>query len=538
YYNDLSFMKVLFGMSQIRQYQIKAVLEGIYDTYKSKKGARSFLISPESFTYIFNGKGVKDEGKCINKLKTCLLMLEKDFYDKYNFKVIISRPQSVFTKAFVCVVREHEQEVLTSKYGSCFKFIERGRNQEIQADGSLLSDMGDIYSLDLKEIWEQFHPNISFPQFKYWYFNPDSHSKDRVAIMPEIRSFFSPRQKVNIEARADRLLCDLRPAILEDFEFIADTLYKQFSKGYFTIEESVKLLREKYGIANARIISNSLFDLVDPNGQCVKRRTNESTGKSYYSLAHGNFKEFMRRPITRSKIVSNLSRISDASTYSSYLSLSSDENSVIALKLLSIFDYITYEILGGEEPEIFIRLNDPNKVKSIVMGDMFYSNNYVTKAKQKHERDVEVLLHFFNGLKTDEERWNYIEEYFLGHDVLSNVKPQNVNPVKMIKAVDKEHSYQTTRFNSWEDLSSFFDENDRVIIKKLIEAEIKIPEYLQTEIKKSESGNDILMSWPSKDTLICQQDTSDTVMEFFRARGWHAYRMDDIDYDEMKKGLE
>ena len=43
-------------------------------------------------------------------------------------------------------------------------------------------------------------------------------------------------------------------------------------------------------------------------------------------------------------------------------SLISDENSNIALKLLSIFDYITYEVAGGEEPEIFIRLNDPNKI--------------------------------------------------------------------------------------------------------------------------------------------------------------------------------
>ena len=538
FYNDLTFMKVLFGMSQIRQYQIKEVLEGIYNTYKSKKGARSFLISPESFTYIFNGKGANDEDKCINKLKTCLLMLEKDFYDKYNFKVLISRPQSVFTKAFVCVVREHEKEVLSSKYGKCFKFIEKGRCQEKQVDGTSLSDMGDIYYLDLKEIWEQFHPNISFPQFKYWYFNPDSLSKDKIAIMPEIRSFFAPRQKVSIEAKGDRLLCDLRPAILDDFEYIANTLYKTYGKGFFTTEDFAKLLRERYGMANARIIANSLFELVDPNGTCVKRRTNETTGKAYYTLANGNFKEYMRKSIIKSKIVGNFSRVSDSSTYSSYLSLSTDETSTIALKLLSIFDYITYEVVGGEEPEIFIRLNDPNKVKSIVMGNTFYSNNYVTKAKQKHDRDVEVLLHFFNGLKTDEERWNYIEEYFLGYDVLCNVKPQNINPVKMAKTIEKEHSYQTTMFKTWDDLDSFFDENDKVIIRKLIEAEIKIPEYLQTEIKKSEVGNDILMSWPSKDTLICQQDTSDTVMEFFRVRGWHAYRIDDIDYDALKKELE
>jgi ATP-dependent DNA helicase RecQ len=245
----------------------------------------------------------------------------------------------------------------------------------------------------------------------------------------------------------------------------------------------------------------------------------------------------MRKTITKSNIISNLSRLSN-SNYTSFHSLSKDENSMIALKLLSIFGYITYEMVGGEEPEIFIRLNDPNKVKNIVLGDTYYSNNYVSKAKQKHDRDVEILLHFFNSLQLDKERWNYIEDYFLGYDVLQNVKPQNVTPVKMSKAIDKEHSYQTTMFKTWEDLNNFFDDNDKVIIMKLIDTGIKIPEYLQTEIKKSESGNDILMSWPSKDTLICQQDTSDIIMEYFHVRGWHAYRIDNINYESLKEELE
>ena len=75
YYNDISFMQRLFGMSQIKQYQINLVLSGIYNTFKNKKESRSFLISPESFTYIFTGKDANDsEDKQINKLKTCLLM--------------------------------------------------------------------------------------------------------------------------------------------------------------------------------------------------------------------------------------------------------------------------------------------------------------------------------------------------------------------------------------------------------------------------------------------------------------------------------
>ena len=423
FYNDINYMKILFGMSRIRQYQIREVLAGIYDTYLSKKGAHSFLISPESFTYIFNGK---DENACINKLKICLLMIEKDFYDKYNFKVLISRPQGVFTKAFVCVHRDDERNVLSSVYGKYFTFIEKGKNKEKQPDGSYLSDIGDIYFIDLKKIWEEFHPDLSFPQFKYMYFNPNAVSTDTAAIMPGIRRSISPRQKINIEARGDYKLSDLREKILDDFEYIANQLYTNYRNRFFTTEEFARLIKERFGIARARMIANSLFQIADPKGKCVKHRITESTGTSSYSLAYGNFKEYMRRPILHSGIINNITRVTDSASYSGYLSLNTDEASMNALKLLSIFDLITYEVLGGEEPEIFIRLNAPEKIKSIVAGNTPYANDYVKRAQEKHDRDVEVLLRFFKALNTDEERWDYIENYFLGYDVLEGVKSSDI----------------------------------------------------------------------------------------------------------------
>lgn len=534
FYNDITFMKVLFGMSQIKQYQVKKVLEGIYDTYKSKNGARNFLISPESFTYIFNGK---DENACINKLKTCLLMLEKDLYDKYGFKVLISRPQSVFTKAFICVKREYEREVFNSEYRQYMRFVAKGRCQEKQANGILVSDGGDIYSIDLKRVWERFHPNISFPQFKYWYFNSNSNARDRVDIMPSIREKIAPRQRIDIEARGDYLLSEIREKILQDFEYISNCIYSTFGRQYFSIEDFAKRIRDKYGMAKARIIANSLFDLVDPDGRCVKHRNGDSTGKTLYSLSNGNFKEYLRKPIIRSQIMHHLSQAADSATYSGYITLTNDELSNTALKLLSIFDYITYEVAGGEEPEIFIRLNDPSKIRSIVLGNTFYSNAYITRARQKHDRDVSVLLRFFNELKTDEERWDYIEDYFLGNDVLVGAEPIAVKTVKMSRSIDKEHSYPTTMYRTWDDLKSFFDEGDHLVLSKLEENGIPIPEYLETVMKRSEEGKDVLMSWPSKDTLVCQQDTSKGTLEYFRRKGWHAFRIYEIDYSAIKEAL-
>lgn len=532
YYNDLTFMKVLFGMSQIKQFQIKKVLEGIYETHKSKNYARSFLISPESFTYIFGG----EDASCISQLKTCLLMLEKDLYDKYNYKVLISRPQSVFTKAYVVIQWEHVQDVLNSRYGRCFTYVQKGRYQERQKDNSLLSDAGDIYSIDLKEIWEDFHPNISFPQFKYWYFNKQAAAHNNVEIMPGIRDYFSPRQKVSIKASKDYLLCDIRSMILEDFEFIANILYDNFRKKFFTIDDFAKLLSERYGMAKSRMIANSLFDLVDPNCTCIKHRTNEAIGRTQYSLANGNFKEYMRKSITKSRVVSNLSKIQGES-YSSYISLISDEWSALSLKILSVFGYITYEIVGGEEPEIYIRLNDPSKIRGIVMGNIYYSNNYVTKARQKHNRDVAILSRFFTELNTDAERWNYIENYFLGYNVLVK-EDETVENVDMKRSIDKEHSYTTNAISRWSGIYTFFDVTEHPFLKKLEENGISRPEYLETIIKNSTLGDFILMSWPSKNVLICDHETSDSVMRNYATMGWHAYRISEINYEQLARELK
>ncbi len=176
-----------------------------------------------------------------------------------------------------------------------------------------MSDTGDVYILDLKQVLEQFHGNISFPQFKYWYFNDSSTSKDKIAIMPSIRKYFSPRQKVNIEARGDLLLNEIREKILADFEYIGNILYSEFGKNYFTTDDFTRVIKEKYGMTQARIIANSLFDLVDPNMTCVKRRSNDSSAKNYYLLSNGNFKEYMRKAIIKSLIVNKITKSSESS---------------------------------------------------------------------------------------------------------------------------------------------------------------------------------------------------------------------------------
>lgn len=544
YINDVRFANTLFGMSQIRQYQIKQVLSGIYDTYKNKHESRNFLISPQAFTYIFNDDA---EDKCINKLKTCLMMIEKDFNDKYTIKVLISRPQSMFTKAYVVIDDEYRKNIIQSKYGQYFKFIQKKRLKDEYCGNGIdlktnISDMGDVYAIDLKEIWEKYHANISFPQFKYWYFNAKSTSLDKVEIMPEIREYIHPRQCIRVEARGELLLKEIRDKILEDFEYIGDCLYEKYRRIGFSKDDFIRLLTERYGITRARLIANSLFELVDPNARCIKHVDRDAQGRVRYTISTGNFKEQMRRAIVRAPIVNALMKVQTAD-YASYIPVipvgKEGNTTSIALKLLSIFDYITYELAGGEEPEIFIRLNDPRKVKNIVYGYTRYTNSYATRAQTKHKRDVAVLQKFFHEVKTNEDRWNYIEEYFLGYDVLHMEEEiTKIQTVPMRKAVDKGHSYGVIDGQTWKDLKMNYEESLYSIIDGMLLKGVPVPEYISTVIKKSDLGKNILMSWPSKDVLLCAQETDDFVVKQYKAFGWKAFRIFDVIPEALKEELD
>ncbi|MCI6484124.1 MAG: hypothetical protein MSA24_07110, partial [Selenomonadaceae bacterium] len=147
-----------------------------------------------------------------------------------------------------------------------------------------------------------------------------------------------------------------------------------------------------------------------------KKRFSQTDNGDVYMISSGNFKEVMCKSIKNSQVIMNFCECA-GSTYSSYINVSDKENT--ALKLMSIFDYISYEIVGGEEPEIFIRLNDPKRIENIAMGRVKYSNRYVSVAREKNKRDVQIIQKFFTELNSDEERWDYIENYFLGRDVLN-----------------------------------------------------------------------------------------------------------------------
>ena len=84
------------------------------------------------------------------------------------------------------------------------------------------------------------------------------------------------------------------------------------------------------------------------------------------------------------------------------------------LNLLEILGLSSYEIRGGANVEVFVRINDPMKLKYLSTGK--YTNLILRDIESKNNSATATLSSFFQADLTSEQRWNVVENYFLGNE--------------------------------------------------------------------------------------------------------------------------
>jgi ATP-dependent DNA helicase RecQ len=86
--------------------------------------------------------------------------------------------------------------------------------------------------------------------------------------------------------------------------------------------------------------------------------------------------------------------------------------------LLELFGFATYDLVGGRNPQIFVRINDPLKLARISSAKSEYRNRFLTDIEQRHKRAAAIVDSFMTAKLDDQARWSLIENYFLGFDNL------------------------------------------------------------------------------------------------------------------------
>ena len=134
--------------------------------------------------------------------------------------------------------------------------------------------------------------------------------------------------------------------------------------------------------------------------------------------------------------------------------------------ILQLFGLATYEYEGGKNPQIFVRINDPRKLMKMRSDNYNYKNGILSDIENRHKRAVRIMNSFMINKYSNDERWDIIENYFLGHDTIvdskleTNKVKRNDVEIDITNGVEYDGSdYHTI----WDSIVASFTSNDNEI---------------------------------------------------------------------------
>lgn len=410
--SDLRYSKQLFGISSLKTFQLKEVLSKIIRCFNANGKKRNLLVAANDFAYIFDFADEVDQ-----KVATALMMIEKDYLIKTRFNVLIARPKKLFTKVYART-NQIGLDRLTEKYGKCFKEI------------LYLSGTYHTLELNLDQIWSKHFSDRSFPQIKSEFYRQKFLAEEGIELTPQIK----------VTIKIDKTYREVLPEVKGVLNAINTSFALLRLRGtFFTYKDFVEVLAKhlntKYNIE--KIVS---FILSTYSGYLQNNHVLE--GDSFLQQRHQGttmqyqvFSTNYEAKITQ--LLRILSHLFDGKEYQSadrYLSINDIplKNHIRLGSLLEIMELGAFETTGGDDPKIFLRLNDPRRIEKDSTSDK-YSNFILESVKNRHKVSCTLFEHFFTNYFSNENRWNMIEDFFLG---MSNDELFEKYPGRMVNHID------------------------------------------------------------------------------------------------------
>lgn len=406
YYNSRDFKHInrLHGLSTIQKYQLIKVIEKIDELYQKSmqtgkrkdltKKRNAMLLDAENFSYIF-GSPISDEDNNVNKVKTALLLIQKDFESKIGFSPITVRPIPMFSIGFF-EVEPKVQAKLQKRYPGSIEEIEPTKH---------------ICRVMLSMIWSKDYKAHSFPKFKYMLYSKDTDELDFVLKYP-----MNPALCVNV-------------AFYDDYSSLFKNIWtalKQFigkkviSSEHTAVSEIAGYLSGSCGLNKykAQTICEVVIASMDSYRKnfarttspiALEKTTNDGKTKYQFNVAVNSYFSWVEaglRKIEKETHDGQLYLIND------YGKKTQEYN--VILGILESLGILTFEMIGGANSQLYIYINQIQALKNILNAPYHYNNRLLDTVAERHLISVKMLTYLYEGDFSNEDRWNLIEDYFLG----------------------------------------------------------------------------------------------------------------------------
>lgn len=401
---DFRHINKMHGLSSVKKYQLIEVIKKINEIYtnsiKSSSGKtltrrkNALLLDASSFSYIFDTP-LSDDDDNINKVKTALLMIQKDFESRISYPPIAVRPIPLFSLGYF-KIDSKTQDRMDKEFPDCM-FVKDSKH--------------DICQVNLEKIWNKKFQEYSFPQFKYMLYSGDS--KLGSDVLRSIKSVLWV--KLEFKDDHDSQFNSIMSA-LEAFVNLGIRTEK-----YYSLDDLAKDISKNCGLSSYK--SRSIADVMIAAAY--------QYGRNFYT---GDFTLYNEKPTNSGAVTYQFHNPMNSffkwirKYYSKILDENEDgtmyvvndygnETKVIStiLGILESINVLSFEMVGGENSQLYIYVNKIHILKDIINRPDKYENKLLDNVAIRHLISVKMLTYLYENDFTSDEKWDLIEDYFLGN---------------------------------------------------------------------------------------------------------------------------
>ncbi len=397
---DFQFINVLHGLNRTHDWQLREVMRRLIKIYDENK-KQNQLITADDFAHIFN---VDNPDDLQNDVKNALMLLEKDLNQKHGrIPVLIARPKNLFARVYASISNDQIDDLRKMVSSKAFKLVSYHQLKEHNKS---------IVVLELDQIWESNFSDKSFGVIKRDFFKNELFKN--INLKPKLKISLS------INDSKEKILSDINDV----FKLLTTAFYRTkgfFSKTDFMIqlvmlgkkkEEATRiadyilpLFSQKRTVVSPNLLKEDVREF--SNFLQVKRE--KESGFFKYRLVNGALDPLKRK--IRNTISTQFMGKREISKF--VTKDSGQKHLYIKIgQILEVFELGSYEVTGGENPRIFVRINDPFRLRTEAFSN--YQNDLLKDISYRHQTGVELMGEFFGSKLNSKERWDFIEEFFLG----------------------------------------------------------------------------------------------------------------------------
>ncbi len=400
---DFKHINRMHGLSTIQKYQLIEVIKKIDEVYtnsikaspdgKLTRKRNALLLDAESFAYIFDNP-MSDEDANINKVKTALLMIQKDFESRITYSPINVRPIPLFSLGFFMIDADTRARI-DKAYPNCL-FVRDQRN--------------DICQLNLEKIWNKSYQKYSFPEFKYLLYSKDEKLSFNVKYSIKAVLWVKLDFKDGHDSQFNKIMTALEAFVNQGIR----------TEQYYDVSELSSELSNRCGLAiyKARSVAEVVIAAMCQYAQkfyigdtrlYTAKATNSGVMKYQFLNPMNSFFKWIR------KYYSKVLNENDNGTMYVVNDNSNDIKMIsTTLGILESFDVLSFEMIGGENSQLYIYINQIHVLKGVINNPGNYKNKLLENVAIRHLISVKMLTYIYENDFNSSEIWDLLENYFLG----------------------------------------------------------------------------------------------------------------------------